>query len=212
MKKFIIAASLAATTAIAVPVLALPGGAERGGQTMTRAQVQAKVQERFTAMDTNRDGAVTKAEYDANRAKMQADREAKRTERRGEMFAKLDANKDGQISKAEFTARPERGDRRGGPDGKRGGPDGPGGKHMRGHGGPGGGHGMGGWGGWGGPKGDERAAAFFASMDANKDGKVTLAEASATPLAMFDKADANKDGTVTPEERRAAWTAMRAAR
>lgn len=45
---------------------------------------------------------------------------------------------------------------------------------------------------------------LFTKADANKDGKVTLSEATGKALEMFDRADANKDGTVTPEERRAA--------
>jgi hypothetical protein len=46
---------------------------------------------------------------------------------------------------------------------------------------------------------------LFAMADSNKDGKVTLVEATSKRLEVFDKADANKDGTVTPEERRTAW-------
>jgi len=50
---------------------------------------------------------------------------------------------------------------------------------------------------------------FLARLDANKDGKVTLAEFQAGPIAMFDRVDANKDGTITPAERQAARQAMR---
>ncbi len=201
MKTLVIAASLAAAIAGTVPALAQQRGPDHHAQPMTRADVQAKVKERFAQVDANHDGVVTKAEFDAYRSKAQADREAKRGERRAEMFARLDTNKDGQISQAEFAARPDRG-----PDGA----DAPGGHGRMGM--RGGMHhgGMGGWGGWGGPNGDRRAEGFFAAMDANHDGKVTLAEATAKPLAMFDKADANHDGIVTPEERRAAWGAMRA--
>jgi Ca2+-binding EF-hand superfamily protein len=41
---------------------------------------------------------------------------------------------------------------------------------------------------------------MFASMDTNKDGKITVAEAQAARTAQFDKEDANKDGFVTSEE------------
>jgi Ca2+-binding EF-hand superfamily protein len=50
---------------------------------------------------------------------------------------------------------------------------------------------------------------MFDRLDADKDGRVSLAEASTHALALFDRADANRDGTVTPEERRAAWQRFR---
>ena len=52
---------------------------------------------------------------------------------------------------------------------------------------------------------------WFARADANKDGRVTLAEANATAMARFDKADANHDGTISPDERKAAHEHMREA-
>ena len=188
MKKLIIGASVAAL--MAVPALAWQMGEHHGpkGPT-TRAEVQAKVQERFAKADTNKDGAITQAEFDTHRTAMKAEWQAKRAEHRAQMFAKLDSDKNGQLSKAEFSApRPDRGEGKGGHRG-----------HMGGH------HRMGGMMGMGKMGGD-----WFARIDADKDGKVTLAEASAHALARFDKADANKDGTLTPEERKAAWEAMRA--
>ncbi len=186
MNKYLIGASVAAL--LAVPALAFQHGDHDGpkGPT-TRAEVQAKVQEHFAKVDANKDGAITQAEFDAHRAAMKAEWQGKRAERRAEMFGKLDIDKNGQLSQAEFNApRPDRGEgeHRGG--------------HRRGH------H-MGGMAMMGGKGGD-----WFARLDANKDGKVTLAEASAKSLEMFDKADTNKDGTVTPEERKAAWQSMRA--
>ena len=194
MKKYIIGASVAAL--MAVPALAWQMGEHHGpkGPT-TRAEAQAKVQERFAKIDANKDGAITQAEFDAHRTAMKAEWQAKRAERRAEMFAKLDADKNGQLSKAEFSApRPDRGE----------GHDMGEGEHRGGH--RGGHHRGGGMMGMGGMGGGD----WFARLDANKDGKVTLAEASAQALAMFDKADANKDGTLTPEERKAAWETMRA--
>jgi hypothetical protein len=188
MKKFLIGAGLAAlvvTPALALQQDAQPNRPDRMA-TMTRADVQARVQQRFSALDTNRDGVVTKAEAEAAQALKQQERQAKRAEHRDRTFAARDIDGNGQLSKQEFAAKPA------GPD--RGATQGRGhrGKgHMR----------MGMRGGMG-----ER---MFAMMDANKDGKVTLDEASARPLAMFDRADANKDGKVTPEERRAARQAMR---
>ena len=37
--------------------------------------------------------------------------------------------------------------------------------------------------------------------DANKDGRVSLAEAQTAALAHFDRADLNHDGKITPDER-----------
>ena len=42
---------------------------------------------------------------------------------------------------------------------------------------------------------------LFDMADANKDGRVSLAEAQAAALAHFDSADANHDGKITPDER-----------
>jgi hypothetical protein len=183
-KKIIIGASLGAL--LAIPALGQMGRPD-WNSAQTRAQVQAKVQQHFVAVDANKDGRVTKAEADAFQARHRAERDTKRGERRAERFTKLDTDRNGQLSPQEFAARPER----------------------DGHGGQGPHHGMrgghrGGMHGMKGMRGD-----MFAAMDANKDGMVTLAEASARPLAMFDRADANKDGTVTPQERKAAFQAMR---
>lgn len=173
MRSNVMKAALAlATAAAAFPALAADQP-RPAPQPMTRAAVQQKIAETFARLDTNRDGAVTQAEYDAARTAM-------RTEWQGKRFAKLDKDGNGQISREEFAARGDRGEGRG--KGMRG--------HWRHHGG-----GMGRFG-------------NFAMMDTNKDGRVTLAEASARPLAMFDAADTNHDGTVTPEERQAARAAM----
>ncbi|MDB5716658.1 MAG: calcium-binding EF-hand-containing protein [Sphingomonas bacterium] len=205
MKTFLIGAGVVAL--VAVPALALQQGGppDRAGRgaAMTRTQVQDKVQQGFAKVDANRDGSVTKAELDAHGAAMKQARQADRAERRGQMFTMLDSDKNGQLSEAEFLAPHPRGEgdgmeRRGGREGHEG--HGMKGKRMgmRGHGG-----GMAGLG--------RMGEGWLAMADANKDGKVTLAEASARPLAMFDRVDANKDGTVTPDERRAARGMMREA-
>jgi len=191
MKKYLIGASLVAL--LAVPALALQHGDMHGHEAKgptTRADVIAKVQQHFAKVDANKDGAITRAEFDAHRAAMKAEWQARRAERRAEHFAMLDTDKNGQLSKEEFSA-PRAGHGEG--------------DHHRGmhHGGMGmmGGK-MRGMGMMGGD--------WFDRIDANKDGRVVFAEARAIPLQMFDKADANKDGTVTPEERKAAWEKMRA--
>jgi len=52
----------------------------------------------------------------------------------------------------------------------------------------------------------------FTMLDADKDGRVSMAEASSRALAMFDRVDANRDGTITMEERGAARGMMRGQR
>lgn len=66
------------------------------GQT-TLAEAQAKVLERATAIDTNKDGAITAAELQAHREQMRAERRAAR-------MAAMDADKNGTVSVEEFAA------------------------------------------------------------------------------------------------------------
>ena len=51
------------------------------------------------------------------------------------------------------------------------------------------------------------AALVFTALDANKDGKVTKAEAQKNPMVaqMFDQADKNKDGSLSKDEFAAAF-------
>jgi hypothetical protein len=96
MKRFIIGAS--AVALIAIPAWAMAGhdhDGKRGPQ--TRAEVEAKVKKHFTAVDANKDGAITGEERDAFKA-------AHRGEMRDKMFTILDADKNGQISREEFDA------------------------------------------------------------------------------------------------------------
>ncbi len=162
------AATLAALAATAVSA-APPAAPAKAGQAMTRAQVQQRTAERFAKWDTNRDGRVTQAEFDAART-------AQRSERRAERFAGLDTDRNGAISKAEFAAaqggRDRDGERRGGRFAHRGGP----GKGM-----------MGGRGGLMALDADKdgavtlaeaqaRPLAMFDRADTNRDGVVTPEE------------------------------------
>ena len=52
------------------------------------------------------------------------------------------------------------------------------------------------------PKAD--AAPFLQRLDANKDGKISLAENRSPATAQFDRADTNKDGSLSPAERQRA--------
>ena len=167
-------------------------------KTHTRADVGARVRTMFERLDANRDGYVTKAEAQTAKA-AHGDRKMMRVHKqggieggggrapnRGAMFDRLDTNRDGAISRAEFEAAPRReerrivirtdGDKAGGPHGKgmmRSMRMGMGG--LRGH--------------------------MFDMADANRDGRVTLQEATAAAYRHFDMADVNRDGQITREER-----------
>jgi len=183
-----LATTLAAATALAAP------GERPDAPPRTRAEVQARVAEHFRKIDANGDGFVTRDEAEAARTKLREAFAEKREERRAEHFAMLDKDKNGSLSKDEFMTPPPMGDRMaaGEPGGHRFG--------MRRHGGPGMAMGPMGFGG----------GRMFEHADANKDGKVSLAEAEAPALAMFDRVDANHDGTISREEHEAARDAMRA--
>jgi len=51
--------------------------------------------------------------------------------------------------------------------------------------------------------------AMLKMADANRDGRVSLAEATAGALRHFDMMDSNRDGRITPEERAAGRAQMR---
>ena len=181
-KKLVLIAA-ACGAAVAIPVLAQHDvSTHKMMEPMSKAEAEARVKERFAFADANGDGFITEAEVAAAHEKRTAARQ-------DQHFAMLDANKDGSISRAEFDAgHTDRAAMRG--------HRGPGaGMMMRKHGGGmghgGGDHGMGG-------------GNMLLRADANKDGKVSLSEAMAKPMARFEGADANKDGTLTPEERKAA--------
>jgi len=180
-----IASRIALGISLTATALAGAAYAQQAGKpdhTVTRAEAQAKAQERFARMDANKDGKLDRADHAARQAAR---------------FDRIDADKNGQISRAEFDA--QRGPEGRGPEAGRGpGADHGPGKHR--------------WGGRGGYHGREPGMAGGlggANLDANKDGAVTQAEFTHAALQRFDRSDANKDGTVTGEERRAARQAMR---
>jgi hypothetical protein len=194
MKKIILMGAAAAAL-IATPIFAQQarGGFERG-QGVTRAQVETRVRDMFARVDADRDGFVTQAEAQALRGATRgnrAERRQAREERKQDRFARLDANRDGSISREEFFARPDRGDRAGRREARaerraerqalR--------AERRGN-----------RGGFAARLGGGR---LFERLDADRDGRVSLAEATRARLAAFDRADANRDGRVTREERRA---------
>lgn len=166
-------------------------------RTQTRDQVVAKVREHFAKLDTNRDGALTKEEADAGREMFRqriTEKLGERREHRMEhrdpavAFDRLDANKDGSISREEFAKHREmRIERRVElKDGQPSAPEAQHGRRMMKM------HGLGGM----------MGGQMFAMADANKDGRVTLQEATDAAVKHFDMADANRDGRITPDERR----------
>ena len=199
MRKFLIVGLMAAAavpviaqTAPVAPMPPMPPMAAMADKVMTRADVQTKVQAHFTRLDANRDGFVTTAEIDAGRKAHKGGGQGHGGDRMtmdhdGAMagpasaFDRLDANRDGMISRDEFTKG----------HAKRMAMKGDGADHhpgmMKMH-----GRGMDGM----------MGGMMFKMADANKDGRVSLQEATAKALQHFDQADANRDGRITPEERR----------
>jgi Ca2+-binding EF-hand superfamily protein len=209
MKEFLIGAAgiVLAGAALAQTPVAQPTPAPQAAPTpppgidrvQTRDEVVAKVREHFAQLDTNRDGSLTKEEAEAGRAVMKDHFRQRLGERRREGFGRdgdpavafnrLDTNKDGSISRDEFaTGREMRIERRVElKDGLTAVPGTPGeSRRMRMH------H-MG---------GAMMGGRMFEMSDANKDGRVTLQEATDAAVRHFDMADANRDGRITPEERR----------
>ena len=169
---------------------------------VTRAAMVQKVQDHFAKLDANRDGFITKEEAESGREEIRVERRDRIEERlaekgvdmpdRAAVFDRLDANQDGSISRDEFTsAKPDMkerrvivikdGDEAGGHRGVR--------MHRMGM--RFGGH-------------------MFEMADADKDGRVSMQEATNAAAAHFDKADSNHDGTLTREEMRAAHKGMHA--
>ncbi len=190
MTKLLLAGLMAA---VAVPALAqytpAPVAPMMNDRVMTRAAVQGQVARMFARLDTNRDGIILKAEADVARQGMRGNRQGMRGQGMRAMhrdpaaaFARMDANRDNMISRDEFTAmHAQRANKKAAKAAN--------GQAMRGkRGGMGGGMGLGGM--------------MFDRADANRDGRVTLAEAQSQAFVHFDMMDANRDGQVTREERR----------
>ena len=191
MKVYLIAAMLAGTAGVAtaqapvqrvqvapqavtIPPMAPMRQIDRA---QTRDEVVAKVRERFARADANRDGFVAGDEMRGQRGERRARRMAMRGGQQranpGAAFERLDTNRDNMLSREEFAAgRSMRAERRGRLGEMRGQRGG-----MRGQGG------------------------MLRRADADRDGRVSLAEAQAAALRRFDMVDVNRDGRITPEER-----------
>ncbi|MCY7271202.1 MAG: EF-hand domain-containing protein [Sphingomonas bacterium] len=208
----------AVALAVAVPVMAqvqiapvapLAPIAQRMAMTQTRDQAVAKVREHFAMMDANRDGFVAGNELQSMRGAghqgmnhQMGERRGRRGERLamnnpGAAFDRIDANRDGMISRDEFAKGREmrierKVARNGAPGQAMDGEHHAMGKMNRMGGGRGMANGMGG--------GMRHGMMRMADLD--KDGRVSLQEATTSALQRFDRVDANRDGRITPEERR----------
>jgi Ca2+-binding EF-hand superfamily protein len=206
MKEFLIgsaaivlAAAAFAQAPVATPAPApAPYAAPQADRIQTRDEVVAKVREHFAQLDTNRDGFLTKEEAEAGRSAMK-DHVREQFGQRGEWsgrardpavaFDRLDTNKDGSISRDEFAkGREMRVERRVELKDGQPAPGAPGGAHR--------GMGMRHMGAM------MMGGRMFEMSDANKDGRVSLQEATDAAVRHFDLADANHDGRITPDERR----------
>lgn len=197
MKALFLSAAAAAALA-AVPVLAQSPAASAEAhkmhmKSMSRADMIGKVQSHFAKMDADKDGFVTRQEI-ASRMKQRHEKRAERIRERmpdrGAMFDRLDSNKDGSISRSEFMAA------EGMMKAHRAG------HHARHH------------------AGHHRVmrhmrmgmihGKMFEMADSDKDGRVSLQEATAMAASHFDKADANRDGTLSMDEMHKAHEAHKA--
>lgn len=186
MVKLLIGAAVTALAGVALAQAPAPTpGPERA---MTRDAMVAQVRNHFARLDTNRDGFITQDEMAAMRAHRMSQRgqhvrgQRMATRDPGQAFDRLDSNRDGMLSRDEFArGREIRRER----------------MAMR---GPMQGRRMGGM----------MRGGMLRMADADRDGRVSLAEAQNAAVRHFDMMDANRDGAVTREERRGMRQRMRA--
>ena len=184
---------------IQAPLAPVAQVAPRADATQTRDQVVAKVRDHFAKADTNRDGFVARDEMQSMRGEHQGLRRERRNRiaqgaRAGHdpmaAFDRLDVNRDGMISRDEFgKARELRKERRIAMHGQPGAPGAAMDGHHRGMRKM---HRMGGM----------MRGHMLRMADADKDGRVSLQEATNSALERFDRIDSNRDGRITPDERR----------
>ena len=180
------------------PMLPMAPMAEKS---QTRDQMVAKVREHFAKMDANRDGFVGTDEMQAMRGQHQqkmgamgghhGDRMAQGAgvgRDPSKAFDRLDTNRDGMIGRDEFAkGREMRIERKMVMKGTPGAPgmDGEHGGMMKMH-----------------HMGGKMGGGMMKMADANKDGRISLQEATTSALQHFDLVDTNRDGRITPDERR----------
>lgn len=158
-----------------------PGRLDKNGDgKITKDEAPARMQERFDAVDANKDGALDPQELQAARGKHGAQSGAeriKRLDKNGDgkiakdeapapmqkHFDAIDTNKDGYADAEELKAARDKRMHKGGP-------------------------------------GQGPRAGMLGPVDADGDGKVSQAEFTSTAQSWFKRMDANNDGAVTKEE------------
>ena len=185
----------------------MPAMGPMAEKSQTRDQVVAKVREHIAKMDANRDGFVGTDEMQAMRGQHKQKMGAmggRRGDRMAQgagvgrdpaaMFDRIDANRDGMISRDEFAKGHQmRIERKMVMKGTPGAPgmDGEHGGMMKMH-----------------DMGGKMGGGMMKMTDLNKDGRVSLQEATTSALQHFDMADTNRDGRITPDERRSMYQKM----
>jgi ABC-type phosphate transport system auxiliary subunit len=183
----------AAAALVAGSASAQRGVAAPAKQPLTLSAFEARLAAKFARSDVNRDGFLTLAEAETAKAARpsRGERLAAREQRkakRAQRLARVDTNGDGVVSPAERQARvaarapqtaeqradrvEQRAERRAERQALRG------------------------------SAGLRLNEKRFARLDANGDGRLSLAEATSRVAVRFARLDANKDGSVTREERR----------
>ncbi len=182
MTKFLLAAGAAAAVAASAAFAQTASAPAARDAVHTRQATLQRVQTLFASRDANRDGFLTAEELRADRNARARGERRDGGDRAAQGFDRFDANKDGMISRAEWDARQTaRAERR----------------EERARRGVVGGLDLG------------IRGRMFAAADANRDGRLSLQEATGAALQRFDRIDANRDGQVTPQERQAAREARR---
>jgi hypothetical protein len=175
--------SVAAAVGLTVPALA-----QIAAKAETRAEAEAKIRERFGALDANKDSFVTRDEIDAQVEKMES-------AKRADTFDAIDTDHNGSISRAEFASHHDaetkmivmrtRESDAPGADAK---PPKPMRMMML---------------------RKDRGGGMIANAMDDK-GRISIDAVVKAALVLFDAADADHNGVLTPDERKAAREARKA--
>lgn len=93
---------LAIAAAAAAPAAAQDTAAAQAPTQMTRAEMAKNIDARFAAIDTNKDGVLSRDEIAAVQSKVLEQAQAARQQRMETEFKKLDTDNNGSLSLAEF--------------------------------------------------------------------------------------------------------------